>query len=196
MVFDNLIIRARSLSKSYGDETVLEDFNIDIWYGSIFGILGVSGSGKTTALRLLAGFENPDEGTIEMHNKVIYDKKINIPPEERKIGMVFQDYALFPHLTVEKNIAFGLSKDEIKNGRLEEIINMTNLQPYRNKYPQDISGGQQQRVSIARALAPKPEVILLDEPFTSLDAQMARDLREEVVSLLLSLIHISEPTRR
>ena len=127
MVFDNLIIRARSLSKSYGDETVLEDFNIDIWYGSIFGILGVSGSGKTTALRLLAGFENPDEGTIEMHNKVIYDKKINIPPEERKIGMVFQDYALFPHLTVEKNIAFGLSKDEIKNGRLEEIINMTNL---------------------------------------------------------------------
>ena len=129
MVFDNLIIRARSLSKSYGDETVLENFNIDIWYGSIFGILGVSGSGKTTALRLLAGFENPDEGTIEMHNKVIYDKKINIPPEERKIGMVFQDYALFPHLTVEKNIAFGLSKDEIKNGRLEEIINMNNLQP-------------------------------------------------------------------
>ena len=99
MVFDNLIIRARSLSKSYGDEIVLEDFNIDIWYGSIFGILGVSGSGKTTALRLLAGFENPDEGTIEMHNKVIYDKKINIPPEERKIGMVFQAVS-YTHLTL------------------------------------------------------------------------------------------------
>ena len=184
MIFDNLIIRARSLSKSYGDENVLTDFNIDIWYGSIFGILGVSGSGKTTALRLLAGFENPDKGTIEMHNNVIFDEKINIPPEERKIGMVFQDYALFPHLSVEKNIAFGLSKEEIKNGRLDEVIDMTNLNLYRNKFPQDISGGQQQRVALARALAPKPEVILLDEPFTSLDAQMARDLREEVVSLL------------
>ena len=193
MIFDNLIIRARSLSKSYGTENVLTDFNIDIWYGSIFGILGVSGSGKTTALRLLAGFENPDKGTIEMHNKVIFDEKTNTPPEERKIGMVFQDYALFPHLTVEKNIAFGLNREEIKNGRLDEVISMTNLNSYRNKYPQDISGGQQQRVALARALAPKPEVILLDEPFTSLDAQMARDLREEVVSL--SLIHISEPTR-
>ena len=90
MVFDNLIIRARSLSKSYGDETVLEDFNIDIWYGSIFGILGVSGSGKTTALRLLAGFENPDEGTIEMHNKVIYDKKINIHQKREKLVWFFR----------------------------------------------------------------------------------------------------------
>ena len=184
MIFDNLIIRARSLSKSYGTENVLTDFNIDIWYGSIFGILGVSGSGKTTALRLLAGFENPDKGTIEMHNKVIFDEKINTPPEERKIGMVFQDYALFPHLNVEKNISFGLSRDEIKSGRLEEVLSMCNLETYRNKFPQELSGGQQQRVSLARALAPKPEVILLDEPFTSLDAHMARDLREEVVSLL------------
>jgi iron(III) transport system ATP-binding protein len=98
--------------------------------------------------------------------------------------MVFQDYALFPHLNVEKNISFGLSQDEIKNGRLEEVLSMCNLNSYRNKFPQELSGGQQQRVSLARALAPKPEVILLDEPFTSLDAQMARDLREEVVSLL------------
>ena len=143
-----------------------------------------SGSGKTTALRLLAGFENPDQGTIEMHNKVIFDEKTNVPPEKRKIGMVFQDYALFPHLAVEKNIAFGLSKEEIKNGRLDEVISMTNLSSYRKKFPQDISGGQQQRVALARALAPKPEVVLLDEPFTSLDAQMARDLREEVVTLL------------
>ena len=96
--------------------------------------------------------------------------------------MVFQDYALFPHLTVEKNIAFGLSKEEIKNGRLDEVISMTNLSSYRKNF-QDISGGQQQRVALARALAPNPEVVLLDEPFTSLDAQMARDLREEVVSL-------------
>jgi len=184
MVFDNLIIRARSLEKSYGKEQVLKDFNLDVWKGSIFGILGVSGSGKTTALRLLAGFENPDSGIIEMYDKIAYDEETNLPPEDRNIGMVFQDYALFPHLNVEKNIAFGLSSKDIKKGRLEEVLEMCNLKQYRNKFPQDISGGQQQRVALARALAPKPDVVLLDEPFTSLDAHMARELRDEVVSLL------------
>ena len=184
MAFENLIIRARSVAKSYGSETVLSDFNLDVWNGSIVGILGISGSGKTTALRLLAGFDKPDSGIIEMRDKVISSKKTFMPPEDRNIGMVFQDYALFPHLNVEKNIAFGLSRDEIKSGRLQEVLSMCNLEIYRNKFPQELSGGQQQRVSLARALAPKPEVILLDEPFTSLDAHMARDLREEVVSLL------------
>ena len=184
MAFENLIIRARSVTKSYGSEVVLSDFNLDVWNGSIVGILGISGSGKTTALRLLAGFDKPDSGIIEMRNRVISSEDTFLPPEERNVGMVFQDYALFPHLNVEKNISFGLSRDEIKNGRLEEVLSMCNLETYRNKFPQELSGGQQQRVSLARALAPKPEVILLDEPFTSLDAHMARDLREEVVSLL------------
>ena len=184
MAFENLIIRARSVAKSYGSEIVLSDFNLDIWNGSIVGILGISGSGKTTALRLLAGFDNPDSGIIEMRDRVISSEDTFLPPEERNVGMVFQDYALFPHLNVEKNISFGLSRDEIKSGRLEEVLSMCNLETYRNKFPQELSGGQQQRVSLARALAPKPEVILLDEPFTSLDAHMARDLREEVVSLL------------
>ena len=184
MAFENLIIRARSVTKSYGSEIVLSDFNLDVWNGSIVGILGISGSGKTTALRLLAGFDKPDSGIIEMRNRVISSEDTFLPPEERNVGMVFQDYALFPHLNVEKNISFGLSRDEIKSGRLEEVLSMCNLETYRNKFPQELSGGQQQRVSLARALAPKPEVILLDEPFTSLDAHMARDLREEVVSLL------------
>ena len=184
MAFENLIIRARSVTKSYGSEIVLSDFNLDVWNGSIVGILGISGSGKTTALRLLAGFDKPDSGIIEMRNRVISSEETFLPPEERNVGMVFQDYALFPHLNVEKNISFGLSRDEIKSGRLEEVLSMCNLENYRNKFPQELSGGQQQRVSLARALAPKPEVILLDEPFTSLDAHMARDLREEVVSLL------------
>ena len=184
MAFENLIIRARSVTKSYGSEVVLSDFNLDVWNGSIVGILGISGSGKTTALRLLAGFDKPDTGIIEMRNRVISSEDTFLPPEERNVGMVFQDYALFPHLNVEKNISFGLSRDEIKSGRLEEVLSMCNLETYRNKFPQELSGGQQQRVSLARALAPKPEVILLDEPFTSLDAHMARDLREEVVSLL------------
>ena len=184
MAFENLIIRARSVNKSYGSEIVLSDFNLDVWNGSIVGILGISGSGKTTALRLLAGFDKPDSGIIEMRNRVISSEDTFLPPEERNVGMVFQDYALVPHLNVEKNISFGLSRDEIKSGRLEEVLSMCNLETYRNKFPQELSGGQQQRVSLARALAPKPEVILLDEPFTSLDAHMARDLREEVVSLL------------
>ena len=170
MVFKNLIIRARKVTKAYDNEQVLTNFNIDIWKGGIFGILGMSGSGKTTALRLIAGFDRPDSGRIEMANRVLVDDIQWIPPEERNIGMVFQDYALFPHLTVEKNISFGLTKEEINNGRIEEVLDLCSLKRYRDKFPQEVSGGQQQRVSLARALAPNPEIILLDEPFTSLDA--------------------------
>ena len=184
MAFEKLIIRARSVTKSYGQEVVLTDFNLDVWNGSIVGILGISGSGKTTALRLIAGFDKPDSGVIEMRNKIISSDSVFLPPENRNVGMVFQDYALFPHLNVEKNISFGLSREQLKSGRLDEVISVCNLDVYRKKFPQELSGGQQQRVSLARALAPNPEVILLDEPFTSLDAYMARELREEVVSLL------------
>ena len=184
MAFDNLLIRTRSVSKSYDEEQVLSDFNLDVWKGSITGILGSSGSGKTTALRLIAGFDRPDAGIIEMKNEVIVSDEVWLPPERRNIGMVFQDYALFPHLTVEKNIAFGLGKNDIEQGRLKEVIEMCNLSSLINKFPQELSGGQQQRVALARALAPNPEVVLLDEPFTSLDAQMARVLRDEVVELL------------
>lgn len=184
MAFDNLLIRTRSVSKFYDEEQVLSDFNLDVWKGSITGILGSSGSGKTTALRLIAGFDRPDAGIIEMKNEVIVSDEVWLPPERRNIGMVFQDYALFPHLTVEKNIAFGLGKNDLEQGRLKEVIDMCNLSSLINKFPQELSGGQQQRVALARALAPNPEVILLDEPFTSLDAQMARVLRDEVVELL------------
>ena len=184
MAFDNLLIRTRSVSKFYDEEQVLSDFNLDVWNGSITGILGSSGSGKTTALRLIAGFDRPDAGIIEMKNEVIVSDEVWLPPEKRNIGMVFQDYALFPHLTVEKNIAFGLGKNDLEQGRLKEVIDMCNLSGLINKFPQELSGGQQQRVALARALAPNPEVVLLDEPFTSLDAQMARVLRDEVVELL------------
>lgn len=184
MAFDNLLIRTRSVSKFYDEEQVLSDFNLDVWKGSISGILGSSGSGKTTALRLIAGFDRPDAGIIEMKNEVIVSDEVWLPPEKRNIGMVFQDYALFPHLTVEKNIAFGLGKNDLEKGRLKEVIDMCNLSGLINKFPQELSGGQQQRVALARALAPNPEVVLLDEPFTSLDAQMARVLRDEVVELL------------
>ena len=183
MAFENLIIRARSVTKSYGSEIVLSDFNLDVWNGSIVGILGISGSGKTTALRLLAGFDKPDSGIIEMRNRVISSEDTFLPPEERNVGMVFQDYALFPHLNVEKNISFGLSRDEIKSGRLDEVIEMCNLNDYSTKLPQELSGGQQQRVALARAIAPNPEVILLDEPFTGVDVKT----EEQIISLLKDL---------
>ena len=183
MVFDSLILRARSLSKSYGAESVLSNFNIDIWEGSIFGILGTSGSGKTTALRMLAGFELPDSGSIEMYNKVIFDHETNTPPENRNIGMVFQDYALFPHLNVEKNIAFGLSKEEQNSGRLQEVIDMCNLTQYKNKFPQKLSGGQQQRVGIARSLAVEPDIWFLDEPFSALDPLIRKEMQDEFLRL-------------
>ena len=190
MVYDSLIIRARSVAKSYGSEKVLADFNLDVWNGAIVGILGVSGSGKTTALRLIAGFEKPDSGIIEMRNEVISSDETYLPPEQRNVGMVFQDYALFPHLNVIDNIAFGLSKHQIKSGRLEEVIDMCNLSIYRNKLPQELSGGQQQRVALARAIAPNPEVILLDEPFTSLDATWLDEMNwretETTAKLLLT----------
>jgi len=184
MTFDNLLIRARNIEKSYNSEQILSDFNIDVWKGSIYGILGKSGSGKTTVLRLLAGFERPDSGSIEMRGKKIFDDNTWTPPEKRNIGMVFQNFALFPHLNVQKNISFGLNKSQIKDGRLDDVINICNLQNLVSKKPSQLSGGEQQRVAIARALAPKPDVLLLDEPFSSLDAQMAREIREEIVDLL------------
>ena len=142
MAFENLIIRARSVTKSYGLESVLSDFNLDVWNGSIVGILGMSGSGKTTALRLIAGFEKPDSGIIEMRSEIISSEDTYLPPEQRNVGMVFQDYALFPHLNVEKNISFGLNAFEMKSGRLEEVISMCNLEEYRKKFPQELSGGR------------------------------------------------------
>jgi len=128
MTFDNLLIRARNIEKSYNSDQVLSDFNLDVWKGSIYGILGKSGSGKTTVLRLLAGFEKPDYGSIEMRGKKIVDDNLWTAPEKRNIGMVFQNFALFPHLNVQKNISFGLNKSQIKDGRLDEVINICNLQ--------------------------------------------------------------------
>ena len=176
MVYDNLIIRARSVTKSYGTEKVLSDFNLDVWNGAIVGILGVSGSGKTTALRLIAGFEKPDSGIIEMRNEIISNEEIYLPPEERNVGMVFQDYALFPHLDVKSNIAFGLSKNQIKSGRLDEVIEMCNLNDYSTKLPQELSGGQQQRVAIARALVSDPDILVCDEPTGDLDRNTATEI--------------------
>ena len=183
MAFENLIIRARSVTKSYGSEVVLSDFNLDVWNGSIVGILGISGSGKTTALRLLAGFDKPDSGIIEMRNRVISSEDTFLPPEERNVGMVFQDYALFPHLTVMENVMFGL-KNKKNRSRVDYLLNIVGLDSFVGRYPHELSGGQKQRLAIARALAPGTNFILLDEPFCSLDMHVKLKLRSELPNIL------------
>lgn len=167
-------------------EETLRNFTIDIEKGEIVSILGESGSGKSTILRLISGLEVPSSGMIKINHKVIIDDKEFIPPEKRGVGMVFQDYALFPHMTVEQNIKFGLkdmNKKE-KDNRLNEVLDLVNLKGFEKRYPYELSGGQQQRVALARALAPRPSVLLLDEPFSNLDADLQIEIRGELKKII------------
>jgi iron(III) transport system ATP-binding protein len=154
--------------------------------GEILALLGPSGCGKTTTLRLIAGFERADEGQIVIGGKLMDDMRTYTSPERRGVGMVFQDYALFPHLTVAGNIGFGLSRQprRERNARVDELTELAGLREFRDRYPHQLSGGQQQRVALARALAPKPEVLLLDEPFSNLDTELRAQMRSEVRELL------------
>ena len=164
----------------------IEDFNINIKKGEIVGILGESGSGKSTMLRIIAGLESAYKGSIVIGDKVVYDNKNFIEPENRGIGMVFQDYALFPHMTVAKNIMFGLKKMSMsdKEKRMTEMLELVNLVEHKDKYPHELSGGQQQRIAIARALAPNPSILLLDEPFSNLDAHLQEKIRTELKEII------------
>ena len=159
-------------------------------HGEILALLGPSGCGKTTTLRLIAGFETPDEGTITIGDRVVADatRAILVPAEERGVGVVFQDYALFPHLTVEENVAFGLHRlaRPARQGRVAEALRLVDLDALARRYPHELSGGQQQRVALARALAPAPTLLLLDEPFSNLDADLRNQMREEVEHVLRS----------
>lgn len=172
------------LSKRFGKSSVLEDINFHVAEGEILVLLGASGSGKTTILRIIAGLEEPDTGSVILHHKDVSD----LPARERGVGVIFQSYALFPKMTVEKNIGYGLrirkrKRKEIK-GTVNELINLVQLEEHRKKYPSQLSGGQQQRVAIARTLAYKPDVLLFDEPFGALDAQTRTHLRREIRRLL------------
>lgn len=165
---------------------ILNKVTFSIDQGEIVGILGPSGSGKSTLLRLIAGLGTPDRGMISIADQVVVDGQTFVPPEDRGVGMVFQDYALFPHLNVEKNIEFGLhrmSRTERK-ARLDEMIELVQLQEFRKRYPHELSGGQQQRVALARALAPKPSLLLMDEPFSNLDTELRSSIRDELSAIL------------
>ena len=169
-----------NISKRFGETVVVEDFNLDIDKGEFVSFLGPSGCGKTTTLRMVAGFEIPTSGQVILGGKEI----TNQPPNQRNVGMIFQAYALFPNMTVAQNIGFGLkirkeSSDAIKK-RVEEMITLIRLEEHVNKYPYQLSGGQQQRVALARALATHPDVLLLDEPLSALDAKIRIQLRAEI----------------
>lgn len=178
-----LAIRMREVAKSFGDTVALAGFHLDVHGGHVMTLLGPSGSGKTTALRLIAGFDRPDQGTIEIAGTKVVGPGVLMPPERRRVGMVFQDYALFPHLTVARNIAYGVPKTD-RPRRVAETLELVGLTGMADRLPHELSGGEQQRVALARALAPRPGVILLDEPFSNLDASLRARVRAEVVDIL------------
>lgn len=183
-----MFVEIKELSFRYKNSSVdnVKDFNLEMAQGEVTCILGESGSGKSTVLRLIAGLEFPIKGQIQINGKMLFDQDVFVLPEKRGIGMVFQDYALFPHMTVEENIRFGLkdlSKQE-KTGRVKEMLELVHLEEYAKRYPYELSGGQQQRVAIARAVAPKPSILLLDEPFSNLDAHLRQSIREELGRIL------------
>lgn len=175
-----------SLSKSFdkGKNYALEDVTFNLKAGHVCAIVGESGSGKTTLVRLIAGLERPDHGTISMGGKVMASLGKFVQPEKRKIGLVFQEYALFPHLTVFDNVLYGISKVKNKKDRAQEMLDLVGLEDMGQRYPHQLSGGQQQRVALARALAPEPSLLILDEPFSNLDAMLRTQLRNEVFDII------------
>ncbi|MEO0408226.1 MAG: ABC transporter ATP-binding protein, partial [Cyanobacteria bacterium P01_A01_bin.135] len=167
------------------DQLILKSISFGVEQGELLGILGPSGCGKTTLLRLIAGFERPSQGRIQLANRVVCGRRAWIPAEQRQVGMVFQDYALFPHLSVAKNIAFGLRQPAAATRqRVAEVLNLVDLAGLEDRYPHQLSGGQQQRVALARALAPAPKLILLDEPLSNLDVQVRVQLRYDLRDIL------------
>jgi len=179
-------ITIKSLKKSFKNskKPVINDVNFSLKKGSITAIIGESGSGKTTLTRLISGLETPDAGGIELNSKVVNDETTFIPVEKRKVGMVFQDYALFPHLTVAQNVSYGIANKKDKKQRVFEVLQLVDLVGFEDRYPHQLSGGQQQRVALARALAPKPELLILDEPFSNLDVVLKLQLRNEIFTIL------------
>jgi len=185
------LLRLERLTKWYAcpELPAIDHITLELEKGEILALLGPSGCGKTTTLRLIAGFEAPDNGVVEIDGRVMADEYLCVPPEQRGVGVVFQEYTLFPHLTVADNILFGLRKLSAQGRaqRLRDMLEMVGLTAFSQRYPHELSGGQQQRVALARALAPRPAVLLLDEPFSHLDADLRSQMLPEVYAILREL---------
>ena len=183
---ENTYLAVREMAVQYGSSTVLSDLSLDLAQGEIGCLLGASGCGKSTVLRAIAGFVSINAGQIELNQRCLAADGLHMPAHARAVGMVFQDYALFPHLSVADNVAFGLSawSKSARAERVQSLLELTQLQDYARSFPHQLSGGQQQRVALARALAPKPQLLLLDEPFSNLDVALRAQLAHEVRALL------------
>ena len=180
------VLSIQAISKAIAGNQILKNVSLDVKEHEFVAILGSSGSGKTTLLRLISGFDSPDSGEIRIGGQQVFAKGVNVSAEERRVGYVPQDAALFPHLSVAKNIEFGLNKLPAaqRSARVAELLKLVDLVGYEDRMPDQLSGGQRHRVALARALAPKPQLILLDEPFSSLDAELRVRLREDVRNVI------------
>ncbi|MDZ4309248.1 MAG: ABC transporter ATP-binding protein [Cypionkella sp.] len=173
------------LARSFGGRAVVSDVSLQVAAGQVMCLLGPSGCGKSTTLRMIAGVETPDHGRILIDGQQVFGAGVNLPPEARGVGLMFQDFALFPHLTVAGNVAFGLSGDKAaKMRRVDELLEKVNLSGFGTKHPHELSGGEQQRVALSRALAPRPRVMLMDEPFSGLDNRLRDGIRDTTLEVL------------
>ncbi|WP_154020065.1 ABC transporter ATP-binding protein [Halococcus sediminicola] len=180
------VLELTGACKEYGAETAVRDLSLSVREGELLTLLGPSGCGKTTTLRMIAGLETPSAGTITLDGERVADERRSVDPEDRDVGIVFQDFALFPHMTVTENVAFGLTDADAgeKDDRVAELLDLVGLESFGDRTPDQLSGGQQQRVALARALAPEPDILLLDEPFSNLDVRLRVRMREEVRRIL------------
>ncbi|SFE18979.1 ABC transporter ATP-binding protein [Roseivivax sediminis] len=178
-------LEIRNLAKSFAGKAVVDDVSLTIAPGNVTCLLGPSGCGKSTTLRMIAGVEMQDSGTIHVDGALVCDTVFRVPPERRSIGLMFQDFALFPHLTVGANVAFGLTGPKAEQEeRVRHLLSRVGLEGYRDNWPHELSGGEQQRVALARALAPRPRIMLMDEPFSGLDNRLRDGIRDETLAVL------------
>ena len=182
------ILTLSNISKSFDSTEVLKDISLDIEKGKIISLLGKSGSGKSTLLNIIAGFERSQSGMLCLNNKILSDSHTFVEPQKRNIGFVFQNYALFPHMTIFDNITFGIDRlaKEEKIKVASKLLNLVDLSGYEARYPHELSGGQQQRIALIRAMALNPELILLDEPFSGIDTMLKAQIQKELLSILKS----------
>lgn len=180
------MLKIDSLSKSFdkGKSFALKNVSFHLNEGDVYALVGESGSGKTTLVRLIAGLETPDAGIISINGQTVSSLHTFVPPEKRNVGLVFQEYALFPHMTLFKNILYGISRQKNKKDRAREVLELVGLGGMKDRYPHQLSGGQQQRVALARALAPNPSLLILDEPFSNLDTMLRAQLRNEIFEIV------------